>query len=129
VRVRFACLDLHLKVHSHNDATVGKVRIVAFRPIWLSLFMKDPASFLQLMSTALEHRKTQGEFNQEERVIKYRHMAWNSVNERLSNPALRATDGIMSAILAFLIRDVSLPIRVLVVPLSDTANVRAYSIG
>ena len=90
----------------HSEYEVTKLR-VAFRPVWFGLFIKDPASLLQLMSTATLHRNYTHGTQDEGRAVTYRQKAWKSVNDRLADPVQCTTDGVMSAILAFLILDVS----------------------
>ena len=112
--LNFVSPNLQIHVAAANKQTVHcgidvtQLRL-AFRPVWFSLFLKDSAAFLQMMSAAMTHRGyTHGLVN-ETKAMFLRQQAWMSVNDRLADPEHCTSDGTLAAILSFLILDVRFP--------------------
>lgn len=69
--------------------------------------MKDSAAFLGMMAAAMAHRDYTHGLNNNTKFQFLRQQAWMSVNDRLADPAQCTSDGVLAAILSFLILDVS----------------------
>lgn len=78
-----------------------------FRQVWFKFLMRDPASLLQMLSIAVIERakKSGGDTN---KSLSYYQRALRSVNERLGDPILGLSDGIIGSIMCFLTYCVSL---------------------
>lgn len=74
----------------------------SFRQLWFRLFLQDEASFMQILGIG---------FLIQGRVVKalqYQQKALQSVNRRLSDPRKQISNGIMGAVMAYTVADVSL---------------------
>ena len=77
----------------------------AFKSIWFEKSMRDPAAFLQQLSTTSMHLSLiQG--NDPSQAFIYQQMAIHSVNDRLSDPVQSLSSGIAAAVVSFLVYDV-----------------------
>ena len=81
--------------------------IPAFKPVWFEMIMRDPATFLQALSTAVTHR---GSIHGEDgsKALIYQQRAIHSVNERLSHELLGISDGVVGTVITFLTHNVGI---------------------
>jgi hypothetical protein len=89
----------------HADSEASNI-IPAFRQIWLGMILRDAASFFQQLSTTIMHQRLVHGADDESKVLTYQQMALQSVNERLSDPVLGLSDGIVGTVVSFLTNDV-----------------------
>lgn len=81
--------------------------IPAFKPVWFEMIMRDPASFLQTLSTATTHRASiRGEDGS--KALIYQQRAIGSLNKRLSHALLGISDGVVGTVITFLTHNVGL---------------------
>lgn len=79
--------------------------IPAFRTIWFGMILRDPASFLQQLSTTVMHQMFVHGTNDEKKALMYQQRALQSVNKRLSDPVLGLSDGVVGTVVSFLTSD------------------------
>jgi hypothetical protein len=108
----------YLALLVHDDRN-GNFR--PFRDCWFPIAMLDAAAFHQVLSnSALQLASLKAEGTQETvESMRYHTRAIESVQQRISDPVLGITDGIIVTIIAFACHDVCLLITSKVGPLTS----------
>jgi hypothetical protein len=70
------------------------------------MILRDPASFFQQLSTTITHRSAVYQTNDKQKALVYHQQALRSVNERLGDPVLGVSDGVVGTVVSFLTGDV-----------------------
>ena len=70
------------------------------------MVLRDPASFLQQMGTTVTHLELVHGTSYQRKALNYKQRALRLVNERLSDPVLGISDGVVGTVVSFLTHDV-----------------------
>ena len=75
--------------------------------MWFALVMRDPASLLEMLGTTVMHLSVKYGWKSS-KLLEYKQRALRCVSERLQDPVLGVSAGVVATILSFLDYNVSL---------------------